>query len=103
MRYELKTEREKGIAKTTATQISYMLRQLNRDDVIPLCAQFSRDHDGDRCVDPESVYGMVSGALAATLALLGVPLHSSKMSEAVQDMHDGVGVEDVLKTYAVHH
>lgn len=102
MRYKLKTEFDRQCARDTATDLAGMLKQLNTWDSIPLSAQFSRGHGngGERCTDPESVYGMLRGALAATLALLGVPLESSAMDDAVQAMHDGCDIRDVIKTYA---
>lgn len=102
MRYKLKTERDKQCARDTATDLAGMLNQLNTWDSLPLCAEFSRNHGdyGDHCIDPESVYGMLRGALAATLALLGVQPESAMMDDAIQAMHDGCTVQDVIKTYA---
>lgn len=101
VRYPLKTAREIQCAAKLAEDLSRMLHQLNLGDILPLCAEFRRDHndEGDHCVHPDSVYGHLQEALTATLRMLGVP-NGDKMDMAVQDLHDGVLISRVLLAYA---
>lgn len=101
VRYLLRDDRDTECAKGAAVQISSLMRTLNLDDILPLCAEFRRGHndEGDHCVHPDSVYGHLREALTATLRMLGVP-NGDKMDLAVQDLHDGVLISRVLQVYA---
>lgn len=84
MRYELKTNMERLTTLRTAEALRDMLTELNRSDVLPLCADFpGQTASGEVFPHPESVYGNMQAALKATLRLLGVDPDDEDMWDVV--------------------